>query len=75
MWLAGLHAAAAIFHHVVLKDVVLSAMLPWGISLRDSQPANRLGRYRIGLSCRPERLPTFSIGCGSFLSWKFSARC
>lgn len=28
MWLAGLHAAAAIFHHVVLKDGVLSAMLP-----------------------------------------------
>jgi cytochrome b561 len=29
MWLAGLHAAAAILHHVVLKDGVLSAMLPW----------------------------------------------
>ena len=29
MWLAGLHAAAAIFHHVVLKDKVLAAMLPW----------------------------------------------
>jgi cytochrome b561 len=28
MWLAGLHAAAAIFHHVVLKDGVLAAMLP-----------------------------------------------
>jgi cytochrome b561 len=28
MWLAGLHAAAAIFHHLVLKDGVLSAMLP-----------------------------------------------
>jgi cytochrome b561 len=28
MWLAGLHAAAAIFHHVVLQDGVLSAMLP-----------------------------------------------
>ncbi len=28
MWLAGLHAAAAIFHHTVLKDGVLSAMLP-----------------------------------------------
>lgn len=27
MWLAGLHAAAAIFHHVVLKDGVLAAML------------------------------------------------
>ncbi len=29
MWFAGLHAAAAIFHHVVLKDGVLAAMLPW----------------------------------------------
>lgn len=29
MWLAGAHAAAAIFHHAVLKDGVLSAMLPW----------------------------------------------
>jgi cytochrome b561 len=28
MWLAGLHAAAAIYHHMVLKDGVLSAMLP-----------------------------------------------
>jgi cytochrome b561 len=28
LWLAGLHAAAALFHHLVLKDAVLSAMLP-----------------------------------------------
>lgn len=28
MWLAGLHAGAAILHHVVLKDGVLLAMLP-----------------------------------------------
>ena len=28
MWIAGLHAAAAIFHHVVLKDRVLTNMLP-----------------------------------------------
>lgn len=28
MWLAGLHAVAALFHHVVLKDGVLMAMLP-----------------------------------------------
>jgi cytochrome b561 len=28
MWLAGLHAAAAIYHHAVRKDGVLSAMLP-----------------------------------------------
>ncbi|WP_088959121.1 cytochrome b [Variovorax sp. HW608] len=27
MWLAGLHAAAAIFHHAILKDGVLFAML------------------------------------------------
>lgn len=29
MWLAGLHAAAALVHHAVLKDGVLRAMLPW----------------------------------------------
>jgi cytochrome b561 len=28
IWLAGLHAAAALFHHFVLKDKVLRAMLP-----------------------------------------------
>jgi cytochrome b561 len=28
VWLAGLHAAAAIFHHVWLKDGVLSSMRP-----------------------------------------------
>lgn len=28
MWLTGLHAAAAIYHHLVLKDGVLWAMLP-----------------------------------------------
>lgn len=28
IWLAGLHAAAAIFHHFVLKDGVLASMLP-----------------------------------------------
>ncbi len=28
LWLAGLHATAAIYHHVVLKDAVLAAMLP-----------------------------------------------
>ena len=27
-WLAGLHAAAAIYHHLVLKDGVLASMLP-----------------------------------------------
>lgn len=30
MWLAGLHALAALFHHIVLKDDVLVTMLPRG---------------------------------------------
>lgn len=34
MWVAGLHAAAALFHHFVLKDQVLFSMLPW--NRRDS---------------------------------------
>ena len=29
MWIAGFHAAAAIYHHVIRKDGVLSAMLPY----------------------------------------------
>ena len=28
LWLSGLHAVAAIYHHVLLKDGVLRAMLP-----------------------------------------------
>jgi len=33
IWLAGLHAVAAIYHHVILKDGVLKTMLPrWGRS-------------------------------------------
>jgi cytochrome b561 len=28
MWIAGLHAVAALFHHLVLKDGVLASMLP-----------------------------------------------
>jgi cytochrome b561 len=28
MWFAGLHAAAAIFHHVFIRDGVLASMLP-----------------------------------------------
>lgn len=28
LWLAGLHAAAALYHHFVLRDRVLAAMLP-----------------------------------------------
>jgi cytochrome b561 len=29
IWLAGLHAAAALYHHVWLQDDVLRSMLPW----------------------------------------------
>lgn len=29
IWLAGLHALAAIFHHIQLKDGVLVSMVPW----------------------------------------------
>lgn len=29
IWLAGLHAVAALAHHFVLRDRVLVAMLPW----------------------------------------------
>jgi cytochrome b561 len=28
VWLAGLHAAAALFHHFVLRDAVLWSILP-----------------------------------------------
>jgi cytochrome b561 len=34
MWLAGLHALAAIFHHLVLRDGVLVSMLPRWFPLR-----------------------------------------
>lgn len=34
LWVAGLHAAAAIYHHVVLKDAVLLSMLPRWFPLR-----------------------------------------
>jgi cytochrome b561 len=29
LWVAGLHAAAALFHHFALRDGVLRAMMPW----------------------------------------------
>lgn len=29
VWVAGVHAAAALFHHFILRDSVLAAMLPW----------------------------------------------
>lgn len=34
LWLAGLHAAAAIYHHAVLRDGVLVSMLPAWLPLR-----------------------------------------
>ncbi|MGA8785710.1 MAG: cytochrome b, partial [Polaromonas sp.] len=34
VWLAGFHAAAALFHHFVLKDGVLASMLPRWLPLR-----------------------------------------
>jgi cytochrome b561 len=34
LWVAGLHAAAALFHHYVLKDGVLLSMLPRRWSMR-----------------------------------------
>jgi cytochrome b561 len=33
MWIAGVHAAAAIFHHVVLRDGLLASMIPRWIPL------------------------------------------
>jgi cytochrome b561 len=41
MWLAGLHAAAALFHHFVLRDRVLISMLP------DWRPFQGLGLRRV----------------------------
>ena len=34
LWLAGFHALAAIYHHLVLKDGVLASMLPRWVPLR-----------------------------------------
>jgi len=36
MWLAGLHAAAGLFHHFVLRDGVLASMLPGRLVRRRS---------------------------------------
>lgn len=44
MWLAGIHAAAAIFHHLVLRDGVLVSMLPRWL------PLGRRGA--LAFSCR-----------------------
>lgn len=37
VWLAGLHALAALYHHVILKDNVLVAILPRWFPLRESK--------------------------------------
>jgi cytochrome b561 len=34
LWLAGIHALAALYHHIVLKDGVLASMLPRWLPLR-----------------------------------------
>jgi cytochrome b561 len=34
LWLAGFHAVAALYHHIVLKDGVLASMLPRWLALR-----------------------------------------
>jgi cytochrome b561 len=34
LWLAGVHALAALYHHIVLKDGVLASMLPRWLPLR-----------------------------------------
>jgi len=36
LWVAGLHALAALYHHFVLRDDVLASMLPW-LRRRDSK--------------------------------------
>jgi cytochrome b561 len=38
LWLAGFHALAALYHHLILKDSVLVSMLPNWVSLRKRQP-------------------------------------
>ncbi|MGH8746352.1 MAG: cytochrome b, partial [Burkholderiales bacterium] len=34
LWLAGCHALAALYHHVIIKDEVLVSMLPRWLPLR-----------------------------------------
>ncbi len=41
IWAAGLHAAAALFHHFVLRDIVLTSMLPeWSRAATSSDKAS-----------------------------------
>ena len=37
LWLAGLHALAALYHHFVLKDGVLASMLPRWLPLQGTK--------------------------------------
>jgi cytochrome b561 len=39
IWLAGLHAAAALFHHFILRDNILTSMLPEWIPLPALDPS------------------------------------
>ena len=48
LWLAGLHATAAIYHHKILRDGVLASMLPLRAAARS------IPRYRAG-SVKPAR--------------------
>jgi cytochrome b561 len=41
VWLAGLHAGAALFHHFVLRDNVLTSMLPERSRMAAAGPAPR----------------------------------
>jgi cytochrome b561 len=43
LWVAGLHALAALYHHIILKDSVLASMLPrwfplWGRTTLGGRP-------------------------------------
>jgi cytochrome b561 len=40
--LAGLHAAAALWHHYWLSDGVLRRMLPWAVKAREALPPSTL---------------------------------
>jgi len=48
LWLAGLHAFAAIYHHVFLEDGVLSAMLPQWI-------ARAIAGWKVGIKIGGQR--------------------
>lgn len=60
LWVAGLHAAAALFHHFVLRDDVLVAMLPsvrripWSVEMPDWPPLRKL----IDASLEKDRVST-----------------